>query len=204
MPVSFSVKNIPDRVAKTLRARAARNHRSLQGELLAILTAATQQASTAPSREGAGPTASAPPVDPNAEYGRRMTASAEVRETAEPSGDGPSVQKSNEFGRQLAAPAIAIPNNAIVDFCRRWRITEFALFGSVLRDDFRPESDIDVMVRFERDAPWSLFDIGDMQAELSDIFHRKVDLHEREGVEESKNWIRRKHILENHRVIYAA
>ncbi len=52
---------------------------------------------------------------------------------------------------------IAIPQDKIADFCRRWKITEFALFGSVLRDDFRPDSDVDVLVTFAPDARWGLF-----------------------------------------------
>src|SRR5262245_39179310 len=59
------------------------------------------------------------------------------------------------------------------DLCRRWRITEFALFGSVLRDDFRPDSDVDVLVSFEAGAPWSLFDIVRLQDELTAMFGRE-------------------------------
>jgi predicted nucleotidyltransferase len=128
----------------------------------------------------------------------------EVRETAPAWGDEPGRMESNEFGRPLPELAMAIPKEAIGEFCRRWKIVEFALFGSVLREDFRPDSDVDVLVRFEPDAQWSLFDLGDMQAELSRIFGRKVDLVEREAVEHSRHRLRRRHILENHRVIYAA
>ena len=86
---------------------------------------------------------------------------------------------------------------ALSDFCRRWKVTEFSLFGSVLRDDFGPESDIDVMLEFEPDAGWSLFDIGSMLNDLEQIFGRKVDLLERTGVEQMRNWIRRRAILES-------
>ena len=55
---------------------------------------------------------------------------------------------------------IQIPDATVARFCRRWEIREFSLFGSVLRDDFRPESDIDVVVSFQRDAAWSLFDLA--------------------------------------------
>src|SRR5437868_682000 len=83
----------------------------------------------------------------------------------------------------------------IVDFCRRWKITEFALFGSVLRDDFRPDSDVDVLVTFAPEARYSLFDFVDMQDELQAIFGRPVDLVERQDVEGSENYLRRKQIL---------
>jgi hypothetical protein len=119
-------------------------------------------------------------------------------------GADPVVVKSNEFGRLLPEPAIEVPAEQVREFCGRWKIIEFALFGSVLRDDFRPDSDVDVLVRFQPDAPWSLFDLGDMQAELERIFGRKVDLVEKEAIEQSRNPFRRGHILGNHRVIYAA
>ena len=77
---------------------------------------------------------------------------------------------------------IAIPQDQITDFCRRWNVADFALFGSVLRDDFRPDSDVDVLVSFAPDARWSLFDFVDMQLELSAIFGRNVDLVERSGL----------------------
>lgn len=81
------------------------------------------------------------------------------------------------------------------DFCRKWKVAEFSLFGSVVRDDFGPESDVDVMVRFADDAGWSLFDIVHMENELAEIFGRPVDLCEREAVEKSRNPYRRGSIL---------
>jgi predicted nucleotidyltransferase len=86
---------------------------------------------------------------------------------------------------------------AVEDFCRRWKITEFSFFGSVLRDDFGPDSDVDALVSFEEDAHWSLFDLVTMEDELSGILGRHADLVERDGVEQSKNWIRRRAILES-------
>jgi len=100
--------------------------------------------------------------------------------------------------------AIDIPVEQIADFCRRWKVTEFAFFGSVLRDDFRPDSDVDVLVDFPEDARYSLFDLVDMQDELEAIFRRKVDLTTRSGIESSRNPIRRKAILESAEVVYAA
>ena len=71
---------------------------------------------------------------------------------------------------------VPVNRKALQRFCRRWKITEFALFGSVLRDDFRPDSDVDVLVSFRVDAHWSLADLVEMQDELRAIFGRTVDL----------------------------
>ena len=99
---------------------------------------------------------------------------------------------------------IPIDRKKVADFCRRWKITEFALFGSVLRDDFRPDSDVDVLVTFAPDAEWSLFDHVDMEEELSAMLDRKVDLISRRAVERSDNWIRRKAILSTAEPVYVA
>ena len=99
---------------------------------------------------------------------------------------------------------IEIDKEQIVRFCRKWKITEFSLFGSVLRDDFSPDSDVDVLVVFAEGAHWRLFDLVDMQEELKEIFGREVDLVERECVEKSENYIRRKHILSNMEKVYVA
>ncbi len=99
---------------------------------------------------------------------------------------------------------IPIDRNKIAEFCRRWKITEFALFGSVLRDDFRPESDVDVLVTFAPETRYSLFDLVHMQDELKEIFGREVDLVERKAVERSENYIRRKHILRSVEPVYVA
>ncbi len=96
---------------------------------------------------------------------------------------------------------IEIDRLRIEESCRKWKIREFALFGSVLRDDFGPESDIDVLVSYEPDAPWSLWDLVDMHEELQGIFGREVDLVDREGL---KNPYRRRAILASKEVVYAA
>lgn len=101
-------------------------------------------------------------------------------------------------------PGIHVPKEKLADFCRRWKITEFSLFGSVLRDDFRPESDIDVLVTFAPDAAWRFYDLTDMREELEGMFGHSVDLVERRLVESSENYIRRKHILSNLETIYVA
>jgi predicted nucleotidyltransferase len=102
----------------------------------------------------------------------------------------------------MTKPKIEIPTDEIADFCRRWKVTELALFGSVLREDFGPDSDIDALVSFAPDARWSLLDLVRMQDELKAVLGREVDLVQRVAVERSENYIRRKSILSNLEVIY--
>jgi predicted nucleotidyltransferase len=100
---------------------------------------------------------------------------------------------------------LSLPYEQIAEFCRKWNVSEFALFGSVLRDDFRPDSDVDVLVTFtSAELTPSLFEHVDMQDELERIFGRPVDLVSKKGVERSDNRFRRKAILESARVVYAA
>jgi predicted nucleotidyltransferase len=101
-------------------------------------------------------------------------------------------------------PNIEIPRKEIAEFCRRWRIEELSIFGSALREDFRPDSDVDVLVRFSPEARWGLFDLMHMEEELKAIFGREVDLVEWSAVEHSRNYVRRKAILNNLEPIYAA
>ena len=96
---------------------------------------------------------------------------------------------------------IDLPHDKIAALCGKWRITEFALFGSVLRDDFGPESDVDVLLTFEPDAPWSLWDIVDLQDELKVLFGREVDIVEKKAI---RNPYRKREILRTHEVVYAA
>jgi predicted nucleotidyltransferase len=97
-----------------------------------------------------------------------------------------------------------VPREAVAEFCRKWRIAEFALFGSVLREDFSPRSDVDVLVTFSDDARWSLFDFNAMREELTAIFGRNVDLVSRRGLERSRNYLRREAILGSLEILYAA
>jgi uncharacterized protein len=99
---------------------------------------------------------------------------------------------------------VSIPRKKLAEFCKRWKISELAFFGSVLREDFRPSSDIDLLVSFGPRARISLFDLVRMQNELREIFGREVDLVERRAIEKSENYIRRKNILSKIKVIYAA
>jgi predicted nucleotidyltransferase len=96
---------------------------------------------------------------------------------------------------------LAVDQTQIVDFCRRWRVKELSIFGSALRDDFRPDSDVDVLVVFEDDAEWDLFDHMHAEEELKELLGREVDLVEKSAV---RNPFRRHHILNNREVIYAA
>lgn len=99
---------------------------------------------------------------------------------------------------------IEFPKDKIAEFCRKWKIVELSLFGSVLRDDFRPDSDVDVLVRFAPDAEWGLFDHVAMEEELSGILGRKVDMVNRSAIERSENYIRRKAILRTAQPYYVA
>lgn len=92
--------------------------------------------------------------------------------------------------------AIDLDKDKLRDFCRKWKITEFALFGSATRpEEFREDSDVDVLVSFAPGVKWGLFDLVHAQDELAQIFGRKVDLVERRLVEESENRFRRRSIL---------
>ena len=94
--------------------------------------------------------------------------------------------------------AIEIDKARLRDFCRKWKITEFALFGSAVRpEEFRADSDVDVLVSFAEGAEWGLFEHVHMQDELREIFARDVDLLTRRSVERSENRFRRRSILES-------
>jgi hypothetical protein len=101
----------------------------------------------------------------------------------------------------MAKVQVEVPMDRIEAFCKKWKVQEFSLFGSVLREDFGPDSDVDVMVLFEQDAGWSLFDIVNMIDELRGVFGRDVDLLEKDAI---RNPFRRRNILAQHQVIYAA
>lgn len=92
--------------------------------------------------------------------------------------------------------AIEIPKAELRAFCKKWKVTELALFGSVTRpEEFREDSDVDVLVRFAPDAKWTLFDWVHMENELAAIFSRRVDLVEWEAVEQSDNRFRKRSVL---------
>jgi len=93
---------------------------------------------------------------------------------------------------------------SIAAFCRRWQIKELSFFGSVLRSDFRPDSDIDVLITFSPEAKWNFEDLIAMKEELESILGHAVDFVEKHLVEQSKNYIRRRHILDHVEAIYVA
>jgi predicted nucleotidyltransferase len=99
---------------------------------------------------------------------------------------------------------IKIPRAKIAKFCKHWNVSELAIFGSALRSDFRSDSDVDLLVSFAPEAEVSLFDMVNMQDELEKIFGRDVDLVSKRGLENSRNYLRRKAILESAQVIHDA
>lgn len=110
-------------------------------------------------------------------------------------------------GQEILRERFGVEPEAVAAFCRKWRIRELSLFGSALRDDFRSDSDVDLLVVYEdphRDfGPW-LRDLSAMEEELKRLFGREVDLVERIIIERSENYIRRREILSNPVPIYAA
>jgi len=100
----------------------------------------------------------------------------------------------------MARPRIDIPKDRIAEFCRKWKIRELSLFGSVLREDFRPDSDVDVLVELKPDHGWSLYEWVDMIEELKGLFGREVNLVEKTGL---RNPFRRHSILTTREVVYA-
>jgi uncharacterized protein len=103
----------------------------------------------------------------------------------------------------MTIAAIDLPMEKIAEFCDRWQVIELALFGSVLRDDFRPDSDIDIMVQFHPEAHPTFTTLDQMEAELRTIFHKDIDLITRQGIQSSRNYLRRQEILSSAQVIYA-
>ena len=99
---------------------------------------------------------------------------------------------------------ITFPIAELEAVCQRWNIIELALFGSALRPDFGPQSDIDLLVTFAPNASWSMLNLAQMEQEAEHLLNRPVDLVSRKAIEHSQNWIRRKAILESAQVIYAA
>jgi len=99
---------------------------------------------------------------------------------------------------------LGIPQERIAEFCRRWKISRLAVFGSALRGKLRADSDIDLLVTFASDADWSMFDHYRMEDELVKILGREVDLVSKKAIEESTNPIFRREILGSSKEIYAA
>jgi predicted nucleotidyltransferase len=98
---------------------------------------------------------------------------------------------------------LGVPLQTLIDFCQRHHIAELSVFGSILRDDFKPTSDVDFLVTFASDARISLFDFVELEEQLEALLDRKVDLVSKRAIENSKNWIRQQNILGSAEVIYA-
>ena len=98
-------------------------------------------------------------------------------------------------------PQVELDHEALASFCRKWRIRELSVFGSALRDDFGPDSDVDFLVSFEPGASWDLFDLLDMKDEMEARLGRLVDIGEKEAL---RNPWRKYEILKTREVIYAA
>ena len=100
-------------------------------------------------------------------------------------------------------PIMATSTQEIARFCQRWRIRELAIFGSALRDDFRADSDVDILIDFDEDADWSLLDHIQMQEELQALLGRDVDLISKRAVERSRNWLFRREVLRTAKVLFS-
>ncbi len=105
---------------------------------------------------------------------------------------------------RMIALKVQLDADRLAAFCQKWRIAEFSVFGSVLRADFRPDSDVDCLVTFEEGASHSFEDWASMEGELKAILGRRADLVERRLVEQSENYIRRGDILRTAELLYAA
>lgn len=99
---------------------------------------------------------------------------------------------------------IELPLEEIAAFCQRWNIVQLALFGSALRDDFGPQSDVDVLVTFAPDSVHTLATVNQMQQQIEALFGRPVDLVDRQSIERSPNYLRRRAILNSARTVYSA
>lgn len=97
-----------------------------------------------------------------------------------------------------------LPDEALAEFCRKWRIRELSVFGSFLRDDFGPDSDIDFLVDYEPDQVLTYFQLFEAEEELKALLGRRVDLVSKRAVDATENYLRRKIILDSAKRVYAA
>jgi uncharacterized protein len=107
-------------------------------------------------------------------------------------------------GLNVSKARLGVSAEALSQFCHRWHITEMALFGSVLRDDFSAESDIDLLVSFDPAFRRGLAEMIEMQSQIQQLLGRDVDLIVRRALERSENVSRRDRILNSAQVIYVA
>ena len=99
---------------------------------------------------------------------------------------------------------IEVDPTQLKEFCSQWQIRELAIFGSALRDDFSPDSDLDILVTFTESADWGLLDLVRMEREFAKLAGREVDLVDRRSIARSSNWLRREEILGSAVPVYAA
>jgi predicted nucleotidyltransferase len=114
-----------------------------------------------------------------------------------------AAQAGDREVQQMSPFLAAIPPGEVAEFCRRWRIAELAVFGSALREDFGPQSDVDILVDFGDGADWGLLDHVRMKGELETLLHRTVDLLTKRAVQRSENWLRRDEILASAQVVFS-
>jgi predicted nucleotidyltransferase len=113
------------------------------------------------------------------------------------------MKRKGLYNLRMVAVQTLVPPKKIAAFCKRWKVDELALFGSAVRDDFSPQSDIDLLVSFAPHSDWSLFDHLKMKLELKELFGREVDLITRRSLEQSRNALLRSEILNSARVVYS-
>ena len=104
----------------------------------------------------------------------------------------------------LSLGHISVDRNALEEICRKWGIESVALFGSALRDDFTPQSDIDLLIEYAPGVRHSLFQYGFMNEDFERVFGRKIDLVRAAGLRTSRNEIRRENIFSSARPFYVA
>ena len=112
------------------------------------------------------------------------------------------IRESNPKLQLKLEERLGVQFEIIEEICQQWGIIELAFFGSVLRDDFKSNSDLDILVTFEPNNKISLFDLENMEEQLKTLFNRSVDIVTKQSIENSHNWIRRQNILDNSEVIY--
>lgn len=109
-----------------------------------------------------------------------------------------------DCGMDHALTRLSVDSDDIAEFCRHNNIVRLELFGSVVREDFSPDSDVDVLVKFALNTRVTLFQLVRLEDELTELFWRNVDLVERQAIEQSPNWMRRRSILDAAQVVYVA
>jgi uncharacterized protein len=103
---------------------------------------------------------------------------------------------------RISTPQLELPYDRLAEFCTRWNVQRLSVFGSVLRENFSSQSDVDFLVEFTPSAIPSLWEQMAMEAELAQMLGRSVDMVDRAALDESRNWIRRQEILSTARVVY--